>query len=248
MHIERMTSPAVQAALDDGVTTAIVACGAVEQHGPHLPLFMDAEHGAALAEAVAERLGNALVAPAVRVGCSEHHMRFPGSMTVRLETFEAICTDYAESLSRHGFHQVLFIPTHGGNYGPLAALAPRLDQRLAPATRVRAFTDLAAQIRVWERVVEEMSGLGDRVGGHADIAETSIMLALHPELVDVERAAEGYRGALTPDVLQRVFNEGIGAVTPNGILGDARGASAEMGRRCMEATAEMVAEWFRART
>lgn len=245
IHLERMTSPQVRAALDDGLRTAIIACGAVEQHGPHLPLFMDAEHGVALAEAVARRLGDAVVAPAIRVGCSEHHMRFAGSLTLRVETFEALCADYATSLARHGFRAIYFIPTHGGNYGPLEAMTPGLNEQLGPDTRVVAFTDLAAQIRVWEEVVEAVAGMGDRVGGHADIAESSIMLALHPELVDRDRAEEGYRGALTPDVLQRVFQDGIGAVTPNGILGDARGMSGEIGRRCIEATAELLVDYFR---
>jgi creatinine amidohydrolase len=83
-----MTSPAVRKAIDGGSTTVVIACGAVEQHGPHLPLFMDAEHGVQLAEEVATRLGNALVAPTIRIGCSEHHMAFAGSMTLRVETFE----------------------------------------------------------------------------------------------------------------------------------------------------------------
>src|ERR1041385_9237549 len=101
--LEHMTSPEVRAALDAGYTTAIFAAGAVEQHGPHLPLFMDAEHGSKLAEEVARSLGNALVAPTIRVGCSEHHMRFAGSLTLRIKTFEAICLDYCTSLARHGF-------------------------------------------------------------------------------------------------------------------------------------------------
>jgi creatinine amidohydrolase len=246
--LERMTSPEVRAALERGTTTAIIACGAVEQHGPHLPLFMDAEHGARLAEEVARRLGNALVAPSVRVGCSEHHMAFAGSMSVRLETFEALCLDYCVSLARHGFRHIYLIPSHGGNYGPLAALEGPLNEAVGPRTRVVTFTDLAAQIQVWERVVEEAAGLGSRVGGHADIAESSIMLVLHPDLVRRDLAQPGYAGPLTPDVMKRVLEEGIGAVTPNGILGDARGMSEAIGRRCIEETAELLVEHFRSAT
>jgi creatinine amidohydrolase len=246
--LERMTSPDVRAAIDEGWTTAIVACGAVEQHGPHLPLFMDAEHGARLAEEVARRLGNALVAPPIRVGCSEHHMGFAGSMSLRVETFEALCFDYCTSLARHGFRHLYFIPSHGGNYGPLAAMLERLNEAVGPDVVVVAFTDLAAQIAVWERVVEVEAGLGSRVGGHADIAESSIMLVLHPHLVRQDRAAPGYSGALTPDVLKRVFEDGIGAVTSNGILGDARGMSEAIGQRCIAATADLLVDYFLART
>lgn len=244
--LERMTSPGVRAAIDRGWDVAIVACGAVEQHGPHLPLFMDAEHGARLAEEVAHRLGDALVAPAIRVGCSDHHMGFAGSMSVREETFEALCHDYAVSLARHGFRAVYFIPSHGGNFGPLARMLGRLNEAVGPGTRVVAFTDLDAQVELWRRVVEEEAGLGSRVGGHADIAEGSIMLALHPGLVRAEAAAAGYEGPLTAELLETVFREGIGAVAPNGILGDARGMSEAIGRRCIAETADLLAAHFRA--
>lgn len=246
--LERMTSPEVRAAIDGGRTTAIIACGAVEQHGPHLPLFMDAEHGARLAQEVARRLGNALVAPPIRVGCSEHHMSFAGSMSLRIETFEALCLDYTTSLARHGFRHIYFIPSHGGNYGPLAAMLPRLNEAVGPEARAVAFTDLAAQVELWERVVEEEAGLGNRVGGHADIAESSIMLVLHPHLVRRDRVAAGYPGELTPELLRRVFEEGIGAITPNGILGDARGMSESIGRRCIAGTVDLLVDHFRSAT
>jgi creatinine amidohydrolase len=113
--------------------------------------------------------------------------------------------------------------------------------------RVVAFTDLEGQIEVWRRVVESESGLDARVGGHADIAESSIMLILHPELVREERAAAGYSGGLTPEVLKQVFEDGIGAVTPHGILGDARGMSEAIGRRCIAETADLLVDHFRAR-
>jgi creatinine amidohydrolase len=259
VHLERMTSPEVRAALATGRTTVLIACGAVEQHGPHLPLFMDAEHGTRLAEEVARRMGNALVAPTIRVGCSEHHMQFAGSMSLRVTTFEALCQDYAVSLARHGFRRICFIPTHGGNFAPLVDMLDRLrravgdavggavggaDHEGAANVRVEAFTDLAGMVKLWTRVVEEEAGLGSRVGGHADIAEGSIMLAIEPGLVREADAVAGYVGDLTPAVLERVFRDGIGAVTANGILGDARGMSEAIGRRCIAETAEMLVEQF----
>jgi creatinine amidohydrolase len=246
LALERMTSPEVRSAIDAGYTTVVVACGAVEQHGPHLPLFMDAEHGARLAEEVARRLGDALVAPPIRIGCSEHHMRFAGSLSLRVETFEAICHDYSVSFARHGFRAVFFLPSHGGNFAPLARMRSRLQEAVGPQLQVVVFTDLEAQIELWRRVVEEEAGLGSRVGGHADIAESSIMLALHPELVRSSEAVAGYLGPLTAEVLSTVFQEGIGAVAPNGILGDARGMTQAIGRRCIAETADMLARHFRA--
>ncbi|MGI9178987.1 MAG: creatininase family protein [Longimicrobiaceae bacterium] len=243
--LERMTWPEVRAALDAGRTSVVVACGAVEQHGPHLPLFTDAEHGTRLAEEVARRLGDALVAPTIRVGCSEHHMAFPGTVSLQPATFEAICRDYCTSLARHGFRQIFLIPSHGGNFAPLADMLERLREAVGSEVRVEAFTDLAAVIETWTRVVEEESGLGARVGGHADIAESSIMLALHPELVRTEAAAAGYVGPLTPELFERVFRDGFRSVTPNGILGDARGMSAEIGQRCIDELVKVLVAYFR---
>jgi len=244
--LEQMTSPQVRAAIDAGYTTAVVACGATEQHGPHLPLCMDAEHGAKLAEEVARGLGHALVAPTIRIGCSEHHMAFAGSFTLRTGTFEAICLDYCTSLARHGFRHLLFVPSHGGNFAPLAAMQPRLQEAVGPGVQVLVFADLVATIDLWRRVVEEETGLGDRVGGHADIAESSIMLALHPELVRESAAAAGYTGPITPEVMERVFRDGMGVITPNGIIGDARGMRRSIGERCITELSATLVEYFRA--
>ncbi len=245
MHLERMTSPDIAAAVKAGRTTVVMACGAVEQHGPHLPLFMDAEHGTRLAEAVAERLRNALVAPTIRIGCSDHHMAFAGTLTLREETFAAVVEDCCTSLARHGFRRILIVPTHGGNFAPLRRLLPGLRKRLGDACDVDAYTDLHGVMRVWRDAIEAVApGLGERVGGHADIAETSIMALLHPQLVAADRATAGFSGELTEDVLARMFAHGIGAIAPNGILGDARGFGPALGERCIDALAdEMVARF-----
>jgi creatinine amidohydrolase len=245
LHLERLTSPEVGAAIRAGMTTAVFACGAVEQHGPHLPMFTDAEHGTRLAEEVARRLGNALVAPTVRVGCSDHHMGFPGSLSLRATTLEAVCHDYCVSLARHGFTRIGIIPSHGGNYAPLAEMLPRLQAAVAPACEVRVDTDLIALVALWREVVEAEAGLGARVGGHADIAEGSIMLVLHPSLVRAPLAAEGFRAALDEEVVRRIIRDGFHTVTPNGIIGDARGLEARIGERCIAAAADRLAGLFR---
>jgi len=260
LHLEHMTSPDAGRAIAAGTTTAVFACGAVEQHGPHLPMFTDAEHGTRLAEEVARRLGDALVAPTVRVGCSEHHMAFPGSLSIRPATLEAICTDYCTSLARHGFRRIAIIPSHGGNFKPLEAMLPRLRQAAAhtaqaapaqsntqgPGCHVAAYTDLVAFMKVWQNAVAALGAPVDRVGGHADIAESSIMLALHPMLVHEDRAEEGFRPAIDDAVIARIIRDGFRSVTPNGILGDARGMSAEIGDRCISGAADHLADFFRA--
>lgn len=238
--LEKLTWPEVAGALEAGYTTVVVGVGAVEQHGPHLPLLVDAARADALALAVAERLDRALVAPSIRVGCSEHHMAFPGTVSLRRATLEAICVDYVVSLSRHGFRRVCLVPSHGGNFTPLAEMLDDLRRAVAPDCDVVAYTDLTGFIEVWRGAVAEAGGDPGQVGGHADLAESSEMLVLHPELVRKERAEPGYTDPVDGALLERMFRDGMRSVTPNGILGDPRGMSREIGERCLEAAAEAV--------
>lgn len=242
--LDRMTSPEVRSALDRGMTTIVVPCGAVEQHGPHLPLLVDAEHASRLGMEIAWRLGDALVAPTIRVGCSEHHMAFAGTVSLQPATLEAVYMDYCASLVRHGFTKICCFSAHGGNFRVLADMLPRLRASVPEGCRVEAFTDLRAFIEIWRDTVDRMRGLGIRVGGHADIAESSIVLALAPELVHPHNAEPGYPGPLGEALVGRLLDEGFHGVTPNGILGDPTGMEAEIGERCIEAMADMLAAYF----
>jgi creatinine amidohydrolase len=241
-----MTWPEVAEALEAGRTTAVVAVGAVEQHGPHLPLLVDAARGDRLALEGARRLGDSVVGPTIRVGCSEHHMGFPGTISVRRATLEAVCLDYCVSLARHGFRRVYLIPSHGGNFGPLKDMLDDLNRVVAPACEVRAYTDLDGFLALWATAVDEVAGLGHRVGGHADIAESSEMLVIRPDLVQASSAVAGYTEGTDGGLLERIFRDGLRSVTPNGVLGDARGLSAEIGERCLAVVADAVAEVLRA--
>jgi len=243
--LEELTWPEVEAALDAGYKHIVVALGAVEQHGPALPLSVDAERGTRLAVEVARRLDNCLVAPTIRVGCSEHHMDFPGTLSLSRGTLEAICTDYVTSLVRHGFENIYFVPSHGGNFEPLRTMLEDLDTAAGEACRVHAYTDLVGFIGIWTETVERVSGLGERVGGHADIAEASEMLVVRPDLVRLERAEPGRLGELNSDLVDRIFREGFRSVTANGVLGDTRGASEEIGLATFSRAAEIIASHFR---
>lgn len=242
MLLEEMTWPEVGEAIAAGRTTVVVAVGAVEQHGPHLPLLVDAVRGDRLAVEVARRLGDALVAPTIRVGCSEHHMGFPGTISLRRNTLEAICLDYAVSLARHGFTRICFVPSHGGNFGPLAEMLPALRAAVGPECRVDAYTDLVGFMVFWRAAVAEHAPeLVGRVGGHADIAETAEILCIRPDLVRGDRAAEGHVQEFDEALMDRIFREGFRAVTPNGVLGDARGATEAIGTACIAHAADGIA-------
>ena len=240
--LEELTWPEVGRALEDGYTTAVVALGAVEQHGPHLPLLVDAVRGDRLAVEVARRLGGALVAPTIRVGCSEHHMGFPGTLSLRRQTLEALCMDYVVSLSRHGFRRVCFVPSHGGNFGPLADMIDDLRAAVAPNCDVVAYTDLMGFIEYWKSAVAaEAPELLARVGGHADVSESSEMLCIRPDLVREDRAEAGHIADFDDALAERIFRDGFRSVTPNGILGDARGMSRRIGERCIANAADGIA-------
>ncbi|MGI9627549.1 MAG: creatininase family protein [Longimicrobiales bacterium] len=242
--------PQVELALDQGFRRVIFALGATEQHGPHLPLTVDTAIGTDLCLRVAHELGQTLVAPTVHVGCSEHHMHFPGTLSVRAETLEAVVTDYVTSLTRHGFTEILIVPSHGGNFRPLEDMLPRLvatakEGVAERSARVQAFTELVTLMTTWRQAIDDAGGKASNVGGHADIAESSIMLTLTPHLVDEHAAEKGYMGDITDEALGRIIQDGLQSVTANGILGDARGMSADLGAACQSAVATVIADSFR---
>lgn len=247
LRIERLTSPEVADAIAAGATTAVLPLGATEQHGPHLPLSVDSDHADRLGVLVAERLGDALVLPTVRLGCSPHHLAFAGTLSLRPETLEAVCADCCASVARHGFRRLLIFSAHIGNHPPLAEIAPRLAAAAPAGLDVLAFTDGRAILDAWRSAAERTAGLGERVGGHADVAESSIMLAVRPEAVRGERAAAGFTGTLDDALLARILSGGVEAVAPNGVLGDPRGMSAELGAACLEAVADLLAGAARSR-
>src|ERR671930_1310322 len=111
-----MTRPEVDAAIKGGKHTAVVVAASSEQHGPHLPEATDALLGEELAGRLARRLGDALVAPVIRPGCSEHHMSFAGSLTIPAQVLMEILDAYVASLRRHGFARIVVTSSHGVNF------------------------------------------------------------------------------------------------------------------------------------
>jgi creatinine amidohydrolase len=242
--LETMTSAEIQTALAEGRRDVVVPCGAVEQHGRHLPLDVDAVHADRLGTEVAERLGTALVAPTVRVGVSPHHMSFAGTISLQPATFEAVCTDYCRSLAAHGFRTILCFSAHGGNFAPLAEMAERLDERVGPECRVIVFSDLHGLIEVWRSAVADAGGDPDQVGGHADVAESSVYSYLRPGAVRTDQLARGYTGPVDDEVLQRLFTGGIRALSDTGVMGDPHGLSDAIGELCVQRVADMIAAYF----
>ena len=193
---------------------------------------------------VASHLGGALVLPTVRVGYSPHHLGFTGTLSLRASTLESVCEDYCRHLAKDGFERIVMFSGHIGNHPVMRDFEVRLTAALAPLT-VIVFSETEAILNAWRRAADSVASLGANVGGHADIAETSVMLALHPQKVRTDRFARGYIGKVDQQLLDRAFQEGIGAVSANGILGDPAGALERLGEACLEAVTSLIADYAR---
>ena len=227
VELDRMTWREVRAEQELGRDTVVIAFGATEQHGPHMPLATDALLGDHLARIVAEQL-DAFVAPTVRIGCSEHHLEFPGTVSLSAETFHAVVADVVRSLVRGGFRRVVLLPTHGGNFGPLASALEQLGP--VRGIEIRALTDLGALFAIARLGAEEHSVPLGEGGVHAGEWETSMLMAIHPDLVHLERGEPGYTGD-PQAAIGAIFAGGVQAVAENGVIGDPARASAAHGAR-----------------
>jgi creatinine amidohydrolase len=233
--LTQMTSRQVEAAIAHGRTTVVVPFGALEQHGPHLPLDTDAVLGDRLGPMLAQRL-NALCAPTMRVGCSWHHLAFAGTLSIRPETLLMLVEDLVDSLTRHGFRRIVLLPTHGGNEGPLLEAARR-SKRDAVTIIVPS---LRATVEALLSRAKSHGTVPGAAGGHAGELETSLMLALAPNLVNVDLIEPGYTGPLNDAAVAVFFGKGIHALSANGVLGDPRGASARAGRAYIAAFLDAI--------
>ena len=222
-----MTWPEIRRHLDAGRDTIVAAFGATEQHGPHLPLATDTLLGDQIAARVADQL-DALVAPTIPIGCSSHHQAFAGTLSLTDSTFSAIVGDLVESFARSGFHRAILLPSHGGNFAPLAAAVAVLPRY--PGLHVDALSDLSvlASLPVHGEREEDISvGEGGLHGGEW---ETSLLLASDPDSVRMSQAEAGYVGP-PHEALAAVFDYGVHTISSNGVIGDPRSADRERGER-----------------
>ncbi|MHA2392897.1 MAG: creatininase family protein [Promethearchaeota archaeon] len=240
IDITRMTSLEVKEAIENGYTSVVFAVGSNEQHGPCLTVSTDAVFGDHIALIVAQKLGNALKAPTINVGCSEHHMMFQGTITYRKETLYMILKDYVTSLGRHGFNKIIILPAHGGNFGPVAEVEKELDD-ITPA-KVYAYSDLQEFVSILMKTSSELGVSPEDAGAHAGEAEVSIMMHIWPEGVREIYIpdSKGFIGVFDEKVAEKIFKEGIGALSPIGVLGDPKQASKEHGKKYIEDLVEAI--------
>lgn len=160
------------------IETVIIPVGAIEQHGPHLPLGTDFYSALKTCQLIGQK-ADALVAPALMVGLSEYHMGFPGTMTLTPETFESVIYESTRSLIRHGFKKIIIYNGHGGNTVSLNHVIRKINQT-TPASAV-LLNGLQTPPMKEKTSYPEYDW-------HAGEMETSEMLYLIPGLVNMSRA------------------------------------------------------------
>jgi creatinine amidohydrolase len=163
----------------------IVPIGSMEQHGPTGLIGTDAICPQVIAEAAAADDPDMLVGPTFSVGCAQHHLAFPGSMTLRPSTMIAAIEDWCASLRRHGFERIYWLNGHGGNIATIAAAFAEVyaarsfsgpDSVLPPLTlRQRNWWDLPDVMRVCQRLHPQNDG------SHATASEVAVTYAAYPE-------------------------------------------------------------------
>ena len=224
ISLEDLTWTELRALVRAGKTTVLLPIGGTEQNGPHMALGKHNVRVKTLAERIAHTLGNALVAPVlayVPEGAVEPptgHMRFPGTITVREETFRQTLDSAARSFRVHGFRDIVFLGDHGSTQAGQRAVAARLNREwTTSAVRVHAVEDYyRAATAGFDGLLKTRGYRAEEIGQHAGLSDTSLTLALEPRLVRTTPREEPAPGEAS------------------GVEGDPRRASAELGRLGVE--------------
>lgn len=250
---DRLSWPEMKAAIArDPQPVVAIPIGAVEDHGPHLPISTDNDIlEGILAECGRRAGGDLLVLPTIPFGLDEHHMDFPGVIAIEIETALAYLAQTAISVARHGFTHLLIVNGHGSNHS-ICDLAARkcvlATGVICAATTVNAAVDPAL---VADVITEERRG-GPGSIAHACEYETAMMLHLHPDLVDMTKAERDigqlklkYFNWDHPEPSAYAWQDWWSRFSRAGVCGDAAAATPEFGRRMFEATVERFVELAR---
>lgn len=223
----KLPSPVIGRKLRD-VDLVVIPCGSTEQHGPHLPVSTDVLIVEGLLERAITKLEESpkspklFVLPALCFSCSHEHLSFPGTLSLRRSTFENLVKDIVFSIVRYGTKRILIVNGHGGNKS-LEAVAR--DIRWETDTIVYYY-DLGQS----QAFRKHQAGMDM----HAGYCETSLMLALYPELVTHEAipSFDATRSQWQEDQLLQLHAPWkTEEISLSGVIGEAQKASAEFGEK-----------------
>jgi creatinine amidohydrolase len=236
----RMTAETLRERAAQGAIV-LLPVASTEQHGPHLATGVDdylCGEACRRAAALIAKERPVVVAPTVWCGLAEHHIAFGGSFTLTLATYYALLRDLCQSILRAGFRHILIVNGHGGNIAALNTFTTELTRELGAP--IATTTYIVAGMEATKNILEDQDGIM-----HACEGETSMMMALKPELVDHSRLAEahgpnlGMGAALSrPIHAWKSFKD----LTPSGVVGDARRATKAKGEAILDACAKGIAE------
>ncbi|MEX0936489.1 MAG: creatininase family protein [Pirellulales bacterium] len=224
---------------------AVVVCplASLEQHGHHLPLLTDTLLVTGVAERVHQRLSEqVLLTPTLWLGASDHHLDFPGTVSVRNTIYVELIKDVARSFVRAGFRRILFLNGHGGNIAPgevaLTEMANSSDACDAAHLALGSYWTLASA-----EMDAARHGMSTPALSHACEYETSMMLFLHEELVAMESArgggpqvVEDHRGVAVAGRFHRR--------TRTGALGQPEASTKEKGETLIQAIVDRVSDFL----
>ncbi|MCA6572742.1 MAG: creatininase family protein [Pseudanabaena sp.] len=238
-----LTSPAIASMTNKENVVIIQPMGAIEQHGAHLPLIVDAAISIEVLARALDKLDSAIPAyalPPLYYGKSNEHSTFAGTITMSTQTMLAVLTDIAESVYRAGFRKLALMNSHGGQPQILEIVARDLHEKYSDLMIFPLFT-----WRVPNVAKDLLNAKELELGIHAGDAETSLMLALLPKQVDMDKAVTEYPYGLPEQSMLSMEGANPFAwvtrdLTRSGVLGDARVATKEKGEKIL---ASLVEGW-----
>jgi creatinine amidohydrolase len=238
----RMTAEELRRKAEENAIV-LLPVASTEQHGPHLATGVDTflgGEGCRRTALIVARSRPIVVAPVVWMGLAEHHVAFGGTFSLSLSTYHALLRELCGSILRAGFKKILIVNAHGGNIAALNALTTDLARELCAPIATTTLYNLPHESGAYAKILEDQQAVR-----HACEAETSMMLAAFADCVRRERIGEAFGPAagrglgVVPALnLWRSFQE----MTPSGVMGDARKATAEKGEKLLDVAAELLAE------
>jgi creatinine amidohydrolase len=227
--LEELTWPAVKALVDGGETLCLLPVGATEQHGRHLPLSTDSDIAAAICRGASERTG-VPVLPTLTISSSHAHTtKWPGTLSYPPTMLIAMVVELSRWIAAAGLRKLLILNAHGGNVAPLAVAVDEI--RRAGELQVGAISWFELSPAIRERTFAD----GEDI--HANAAETSLMLHLRPELVDVAQIHDD------PDrTVGLVFSYAVDRTSVDGLTGAPSRGSAQDGAALFELIVEALSE------
>ena len=228
MKFEEMTSKEVGEKIN-GQSIAIFPIGAVEEHGPHLPLSTDCLQPEYVAEEVAKKLDNVYILPIMKYGQCASTRNFPGTISLRFETLEMIVDDVLRELHRTGFRNIVVLSGHAGrlHIAAIKLAASKVVEDLDMKLMVLSDYDIAYAMKEIEIPPND---------GHAGMIETSRVMAIRPDLV--KGSAESWHPEFSPYRVERDAEKHF----PAGVMGDPQLANEEFGHKANKIIVDELAQ------